>query len=156
MRVEISRLPGLKARGLSDTAIARVLGCSRRTICNYRRALGILPSKWRMDKASPQRARRGTEKDRKEQTMPKINQYKCDGCGAEKGATNHWWVVNADECGFVVIPLDLYEAADRIAPGKLGGEIFFACGEACVIKKVSQLMGEMQRADAAEGKAVPA
>jgi len=39
----------LKAQGLSDRAIGRLLGCSRETVFAYRKALGIQPSKWRTD-----------------------------------------------------------------------------------------------------------
>ena len=49
LHLDLSRLPPLVARGLSDRAIGRVLGCSRETVFNYRRRLGI---------ASPWRARR--------------------------------------------------------------------------------------------------
>jgi len=49
LHLDLSRLPLMVARGLSDRAIGRVLGCSRETVFNYRRRLGI---------ASPWRARR--------------------------------------------------------------------------------------------------
>jgi hypothetical protein len=44
--VELSRLPILKARGLSDRAIGRALGCSRETVFHYRKVLGIRCMKW--------------------------------------------------------------------------------------------------------------
>ena len=46
LHLDLSRLP-LVARGLSDRAIGRVLGCSRETVFNYRRRLGIA-SRWRI------------------------------------------------------------------------------------------------------------
>ena len=49
VHLDLSRLPPLVARGLSDRAIGRVLGCSRDTIFDYRQSLGL---------ASPWRARR--------------------------------------------------------------------------------------------------
>jgi hypothetical protein len=49
VHLDLSRLAPMVARGLSDRAIGRVLGCSRETVLNYRRRLGI---------ASPWRARR--------------------------------------------------------------------------------------------------
>ena len=49
LHLDLSRLALMVARGLSDRAIGRVLGCSRETVFNYRRRLGI---------ASPWRARR--------------------------------------------------------------------------------------------------
>ena len=49
LHLDLTRLPLMVARGLSDRAIGRVLGCSRETVFNYRRRLGI---------ASPWRARR--------------------------------------------------------------------------------------------------
>jgi hypothetical protein len=49
LHLDLTRLPPLVARGLSDRAIGRVLGCSRDTIFDYRQLLGL---------ASPWRARR--------------------------------------------------------------------------------------------------
>jgi hypothetical protein len=49
LHLDLTRLPPLVARGLSDRAIGRVLGCSRDTIFDYRQSLGL---------ASPWRARR--------------------------------------------------------------------------------------------------
>ena len=49
VHLDLIRLAPMVARGLSDRAIGRVLGCSRETVLNYRRRLGI---------ASPWRARR--------------------------------------------------------------------------------------------------
>lgn len=41
LSLDFSRLAQMSARGLSDLAIARVLGCSRQTIFNYRRRLSL-------------------------------------------------------------------------------------------------------------------
>jgi hypothetical protein len=49
LHLDLSRLPPIVARGLSDRAIGRVLGCCRETVFNYRHRVGI---------ASPWRARR--------------------------------------------------------------------------------------------------
>lgn len=46
LNLDLARLPLMVARGLSDRAMGRVLGCSRETIFNYRRRLGIA-SPWR-------------------------------------------------------------------------------------------------------------
>jgi hypothetical protein len=47
LHLDLSRLPPLVGRGLSDRAIGRVLGCSRDTIFDYRQSLG-LASPWRV------------------------------------------------------------------------------------------------------------
>ena len=47
LHLDLSRLPPLVGRGLSDRAIGRVLGCSRDTIFDYRQSLG-LASHWRV------------------------------------------------------------------------------------------------------------
>ena len=47
LHLDLSRLPPLVARGLSDRTIGRVLGCSRDTIFDYRQRLGIA-SPWRV------------------------------------------------------------------------------------------------------------
>lgn len=57
MHVDLSRLPVLKARGLSDQAIARIFHCSSRTVLNYRRRLGIGCTKWQIGRAEERRAR---------------------------------------------------------------------------------------------------
>lgn len=46
VELDFQRLATMVTRGLSDRAIGRVLDCSRETILNYRRRLGIA-SPWR-------------------------------------------------------------------------------------------------------------
>jgi hypothetical protein len=45
LHLDFETLGRMHARALSDLAIGRVLGCSRQTIFNYRRRLG-LASRW--------------------------------------------------------------------------------------------------------------
>lgn len=45
LHLDFEALGRMHARALSDAAIARVLGCSRQTVLNYRRRLG-LASHW--------------------------------------------------------------------------------------------------------------
>jgi len=47
LHLDLTRLPPMVGRGLSDRAIGRVLGCSRDTIFDYRQSLG-LASPWRV------------------------------------------------------------------------------------------------------------
>ena len=47
LHLDLSRLPLMVGRGLSDRAIGRVLGCSRDTIFDYRHRVGIA-SPWRI------------------------------------------------------------------------------------------------------------
>jgi hypothetical protein len=55
--------------------------------------------------------------------MAKITQYQCDGCGAVKGATNHWWLARGAE-DFLVLPFNEKDT------GHVGVEIF--CGDNCL------------------------
>jgi len=41
LNLDLPRLAQMVGRGFSDGAIGRVLGCSRETVLNYRRRLGI-------------------------------------------------------------------------------------------------------------------
>jgi hypothetical protein len=56
VHLDLSRLAPMVARGLSDRAIGRVLGCSRETVLNYRRRLGIT-SPWRARRRAAVRRR---------------------------------------------------------------------------------------------------
>ncbi len=79
--------------------------------------------------------------------MPVNKQYKCDGCGAEKGSTNHWWavrVLDAEDMILAMWTLDVYEATMQDAAGFK--DVAFFCGEACAIKKISRAMGAIQTA----------
>lgn len=69
--------------------------------------------------------------------MAALTQYRCDGCGATKGETNHWWKLGL-VAGVRLIVLAWEE--------HYGGEGDFhleyhLCGHACVLKKVSEFMG---------------
>lgn len=57
----------------------------------------------------------------------------CDVCGVEKGATNHWLAISTNDNGKALV--EIYHA-DENQQGN-----FDLCGEACVMKKVSELIG---------------
>lgn len=61
----------------------------------------------------------------------------CDVCGKDKGVTNHWFVIETNDNGKAVVAI--YRAADN-SRGH-----FDLCGEACVLKKVSGLIGGDQK-----------
>ena len=67
--------------------------------------------------------------------MPIIKQYKCDGCGREKGEANKWWVFWVAACRLY---LETLELAERDG---LQSNMQVLCGHECVSKKVSQFMG---------------
>lgn len=57
----------------------------------------------------------------------------CDVCGVEKGATKHWFEICTNDNGKASI--EIYRSGENET-----GE-FDLCGEACVLKKVSELIG---------------
>jgi hypothetical protein len=67
-------------------------------------------------------------------------QVTCDVCGAQKQETNHWFVLlrwEDDPTGFTV---DVESA--RLDPTYDSAFITDLCGEACVLKKVSELISK--------------
>lgn len=74
---------------------------------------------------------------------------KCDACKTPKGATNHWWVIEVEEQNQhpATFPRPRYRVVltalanwQELAPKDL-----HLCGEACVQKKISELMGTISR-----------
>jgi hypothetical protein len=59
----------------------------------------------------------------------KIENYKCDVCGATKGEANHWWVIAITQHEFY-----LYGWHKNTRPD------FHVCGQACASKKLSEFM----------------
>ena len=69
----------------------------------------------------------------------KIETVKCDGCGAVKGENNHWWKIAINnEYHYHYDALGIYHADDL----KGAAPYLDMCGEACVIKKVSEFLGQ--------------
>lgn len=70
--------------------------------------------------------------------MARSESVTCDVCGKIKGATNHWFVVGQkDSCVYIVTGGDVRAG---VPPGG-EGIVVDACGESCVLKKVSELIG---------------
>ena len=65
-------------------------------------------------------------------------QVTCDVCGAQKQETNHWFIITFipkdPEDPSVVVSSCAWSASGRI--------YFDVCGEACVLKKVSELISK--------------
>lgn len=72
--------------------------------------------------------------------MPIVTKYICDGCGKEKGATNHWFRVRNFKLSNVVTTWEV---------GELGE---MCCGEACVLAAISKWMQERKDKDTDIGK----
>ena len=66
--------------------------------------------------------------------MPVVTKYICDGCGVEKGETNHWFHSRVDSYGFTV------SGWDRAGQG-------IHCGEKCVLAALSKWMQERKDQD---------
>ena len=77
----------------------------------------------------------GNTNGRKGGPMPVVTKYICDGCGAEKGETNHWFKItkSADFIGIWTWP----EQPDS-AP--------MFCGEKCMLARISKWMQERKEA----------
>jgi len=63
--------------------------------------------------------------------MATKTQYTCDVCGKLKGTTNHWYVLFIGVGKIVIWPWK-----DAHQPGAL-----HICGEACLLKKISERLG---------------
>jgi hypothetical protein len=70
----------------------------------------------------------GAEKVRKEI-------FTCDVCGAEKKEANHWWMAQISSRQFLLWPWDT---------GARDKGILHLCGEACVLKRLSEFLGGNQ------------
>jgi hypothetical protein len=70
----------------------------------------------------------------------RVETYKCDVCGVQKGGTNHWWLMwfedGPDEN---VLVLKIMRWDDRLL-GSHPSERHF-CGEACAQKQVAGFLG---------------
>ena len=66
--------------------------------------------------------------------MARKEQVTCDVCGAQKQETNHWFIVTVLPGGEAVIA--------GCAFGSAGNFFADCCGEACVLKKVSELISK--------------
>jgi hypothetical protein len=71
--------------------------------------------------------------------MSRTETFSCDSCGAQKGVTNHWWMVNrhttAPEGGTTVMILPWLEKEAEDADEHY-------CGAACVQKRVALFLSE--------------
>ena len=67
-------------------------------------------------------------------------QYKCDGCGAERKETNHWYTAYKTSKTFGTV-LSTWEEAKAGAILDFPG-VRHLCGRNCVVKYISELMGE--------------
>lgn len=67
----------------------------------------------------------------------RIEQVSCDVCGKQKAETNHWFVIIKEALTFsVVAPVNvLHVVVSEDA------ELLDLCGEQCVLRKVSELIG---------------
>lgn len=66
--------------------------------------------------------------------MPKIEKYVCDYCGAERGATNHWFMVRWNE-GLHILPWTVSLEDSEL-------KLQYACGEQCVTKALNDWLGK--------------
>lgn len=76
--------------------------------------------------------------------MPVVTKYICDGCGKEKGETNHWFRVSGDWSG------EKYGIKVSKWNTDIGG--FVMCGESCVLAAISKWMQAQKSQDTETGK----
>jgi len=69
--------------------------------------------------------------------MPIITQIVCDGCGAIKKQTNHWFAVALADGGVIVRPLDAALRGQRAI--EKNSEQYY-CGQKCAVKSIAQWM----------------
>lgn len=63
----------------------------------------------------------------------KVETYKCDVCGKQKGDVNHWWLVWMTPFAFTVRPW----GDDQVERTSI-----HLCGNECVQRKVSEFLSE--------------
>lgn len=63
--------------------------------------------------------------------MATTTQYTCDVCGKPKGATNHWYALVITKREMTISQWGFCQQA---------GELHI-CGEACLLKKISERLG---------------
>jgi len=68
--------------------------------------------------------------------MPVVTKYICDGCGVEKGETNHWFKVTMN-MGF----FSIWSWNEQPSP------VVMLCGEKCVLAASSKWMQERKDQD---------
>lgn len=66
--------------------------------------------------------------------MARTEQVTCDVCGAQKQQTNHWFEMRETDYAFLI------RNVKHKPYGGSTGVVYDLCGEACVIKKVSELI----------------
>jgi len=74
----------------------------------------------------------------------KIDTYKCDVCGKQKGDVNHWWVLwTRGKNPTFQIALELRTWNEESLKGAVWADKHFhLCGQECVLKQVTEFMGE--------------
>ena len=74
----------------------------------------------------------------------RVEQVSCDVCGKQKQQSNHWFViVKATLQIIIVAPINVPHI------GSVEGEceLLDLCGESCVLRKVSELIGAPYKVD---------
>jgi hypothetical protein len=69
----------------------------------------------------------------------KVDSFKCDGCGIQKGANNHWFIVSA---------VDLSIHVSAWVSDAHGWDHY--CSDACVIKAVQRWLSAQKEASQKE------
>ena len=69
--------------------------------------------------------------------MARSETVTCDGCGKVKGTTDHWFVVTVIDSGDGIRSIIL-TTGSGICANENSADL---CGESCVLKKVSELIG---------------
>ena len=70
----------------------------------------------------------------------KVNSYKCDGCGIQKGETNHWYAISPTAVSIIV---SAWHDGDGYA---------HYCSDACVVKAVQQWLSAQKQASQPGGE----
>src|SRR5262249_12288070 len=87
-----------------------------------------------------------------ERRMSKVTGFRCDSCGALKGETNHWWIIEPPISQVWSLSIEPWEDT---AAHKAGFEHY--CGAACVQKRVALFLSETVEREARQTDAkIPA
>lgn len=74
--------------------------------------------------------------------MAKVESYKCDVCGKQKGDVNHWWITRVGAWkNKPCLSLVLWSDEALNAPVLHDTTEAHLCGSECAIKKVNEFLG---------------
>jgi len=70
----------------------------------------------------------------------------CDGCGTQKGPSNHWWIIASPVPIRPLQSIYLFQGNADESGLDESWQYYDACGQNCALKVVSEQMGKQAQA----------